>query len=82
VYAGIWVFNNIIRPLRLAAAVAVTPYFDRMIESVQQKTNFSRPIAIALVVFLFNIVGTISLLIGGVTLASIAAGVPIFPGKA
>ena len=81
VYAGFYVFNNIVRPFRLGLSVAISQYFDNVISFVERKTNFSRSIAIALVVFLFNIVGTLSLMTIGISLASMASGVPIFPSK-
>jgi hypothetical protein len=81
VYAGFFVFNNVVRPLRLGLSVAISQYFDKVIAFVERKTKLSRSIAIALVVFLFNIVGTISLMAFGISLASTASGVPIFPPK-
>jgi hypothetical protein len=81
VYAGFFVFNNVVRPFRLGLSVAISRYFDEVIAFVERKTKFSRSIAIALVVFVFNIVGTISLMAIGISLASMASGVPIFPSK-
>jgi hypothetical protein len=81
VYAGFFVFNNVVRPFRLGLSVAISRYFDNVISFVERKTKFSRSIAIALVVFVFNIVGTISLMAIGISLASMASGVPIFPSK-
>jgi hypothetical protein len=81
VYAGFFVFNNVVRPLRLGLSVATSQYFDKVIAFVERKTKFSRSIAIALVVFAFNFVGTISLMAFGISLASMASGVPIFPSK-
>lgn len=81
VYAGFFVFNNVVRPFRLGLSVAISRYFDKVITFVERKTKFSRSIAIALVVFVFNIVGTISLMAVGISLASMASGVPIFPSK-
>jgi hypothetical protein len=81
VYAGFFVFNNVVRPLRLGLSVAISQYFDKVIAFVERKTKLSRSIAIALVVFLFNIVGTTLLMAFGISLASTASGVPIFPPK-
>ncbi len=78
VYAGFWVFNNIIRPLRFALAVAVSPYFDRFVSFIQEKTGLGRGWSIGLVVFLANVVGTLSLMCLGISGASILAGVPIW----
>jgi small basic protein len=82
VYAGFFVFNNVIRPLRLGLSIAISAYFDQVVAWVQRKTSFNKSVSIALVVFLFNIVGTISLMCFGITMASLASGVPIFPPKA
>lgn len=78
VYAGFYVFNNIIRPLRLALSAYVAVYFDRIIAFIQKKTKCSQRAAIFLVVFFANIVGTTSLMCLGIFLASAATGVPIF----
>ncbi|KAL7480935.1 hypothetical protein ACHAW6_006607 [Cyclotella cf. meneghiniana] len=81
VYAGFYVFNNIIRPLRFGASVVVSKYFDNFVEFLQRKTNLSRKWSIAVVVFLANVLGTFTAMGLGISLASAAAGVPIFPPK-
>eukprot|EP00588_Corethron_pennatum_P015829 CAMPEP_0194279560 /NCGR_PEP_ID=MMETSP0169-20130528/13998_1 /TAXON_ID=218684 /ORGANISM="Corethron pennatum, Strain L29A3" /LENGTH=253 /DNA_ID=CAMNT_0039024001 /DNA_START=51 /DNA_END=812 /DNA_ORIENTATION=+ len=81
IYAGFYVFNNIIRPLRFGASVAVAAYFDEVVRSVQEKFRVRKGVAIFLTVFLFNVVGTCALMAAGIFLASTAAGVPIFPPK-
>ncbi len=78
VYAGFYVFNNIIRPIRIGMSVGVAKYFDAAISMVQRKISVSKPVAIGIVVFLANIVGTCSFMALGITLASMASGVPIF----
>ena len=75
------VFNNFIRPMRLALSVAVTPYFDKAVDAVQRKTKVNKKVAIGIVVFLANICGTTSLMSLGVYIASLLAGVSIFPSK-
>lgn len=75
-------FNNIIRPLRLGLSIAISQYFDDVVAFVQQKTKFNKGVSIALVVFLLNVIGTIGLMFVGISLASLASGVPVFPGKA
>lgn len=82
IYAGFYVFNNIIRPLRFAFSVSVSMYFDRIIAYIQEKFGVGRGVAIGLTVFLANVVGTCSLLAFLVSVASAASGVPIFPPKA
>lgn len=82
VYAGFYVFNNIIRPLRFGASVVVAKYFDNFVGFIQNKTKLSRKWSIAVVVFLANVLGTFAAMGLGVSIASTAAGVPIFPPKA
>lgn len=81
IYSAFFVFNNLVRPFRFAASVAVAPSFERLIQSVQQKLNVSRGIAIGLCVFVVNIVGTLSLMTLGIAIASTLAGVPAIPLK-
>ena len=82
VYAGFYVFNNFIRPMRLAASVAVSPYFEKVVNTIQRKTKLSRGLSIGIVVFLANVCGTTSLMSLGIYIASLAAGIPVFPPKA
>ena len=81
VYAGFYVFNNIVRPIRLAISIGVTPYFDKAVATIQRKTGFNKTLSIGIVVFLANICGTTSLMAFSVWIASLAAGVPIFVPK-
>ena len=81
VYAGFYVFNNIVRPIRLAISIGVTPYFDKAVATIQRKTGFNKTLSIGIVVFLANICGTTSLMAFSVWIASLAAGVPIFIPK-
>ena len=81
VYAGFYVFNNFIRPMRLAASVGVSPYFEKAVEAIQKKTKLNKSVSIGIVVFLANVCGTTSLMSLGIYVASLAAGVPIFPPK-
>jgi len=82
VYAGFYVFNNIVRPVRFALSVSVSLYFDRVVTWIQNKFRVSKGVAVGLTIFLANVVGTISLMCLGISLAATAAGVPIFPPKA
>jgi len=81
VYAGFYVFNNIIRPIRIGISVGVAKYFDLAITTVQNRLKVPKPAAIGIVVFLANIVGTCSLMASGILLASTLTGVPVFPPK-
>lgn len=78
VYAGFYVFNNIVRPIRLGMSVGVSIYFERIINAIQERLGVKKGVAIFITVFLANVVGTISLMSLGIWLASVAAGVPIF----
>jgi hypothetical protein len=60
-------------------SVAISPYFERAITSIQTKTNLSRPLSITLVVFLANVCGTLLFMSLGILLASFASGIPVFP---
>eukprot|EP00563_Minutocellus_polymorphus_P012683 CAMPEP_0181073400 /NCGR_PEP_ID=MMETSP1070-20121207/29059_1 /TAXON_ID=265543 /ORGANISM="Minutocellus polymorphus, Strain NH13" /LENGTH=269 /DNA_ID=CAMNT_0023154469 /DNA_START=92 /DNA_END=901 /DNA_ORIENTATION=- len=82
VYAGFYIFNNVVRPIRLAVSVGVTPYFDRAVAAVQRKTKLNKSASIGVVVFLANFCGTLTAMSLGILMASIAAGVPVFPPKA
>jgi hypothetical protein len=81
VYAGFYVFNNIVRPIRLAISIGVTPYFEKAVATIQRKTGFNKTLSIGIVVFLANICGTTSLMAFSVWIASLAAGVPVFVPK-
>jgi len=81
VYAGFYVFNNIIRPARLTLSVVVSKYFDSAVLTIQNKFNCKKSVAIAVLVVLANIVGTCSFMALGISLASAASGVPIFVPK-
>lgn len=75
-------FNNIVRPIRFTASVVVAKYFDNFVQWIQNKTKLSKKWAMATVVFLANVCGTFAAMGLGVSIASTAAGVPIFPPKA
>ena len=79
VYAGFYVFNNIVRPIRLTVSVGVSQYFDTAVKKIQEKTKLSRGLSIGLVVFLANVCGTFGGMALGISIASALSGVPIFP---
>ena len=76
-YSAFYVINNFLRPFRVAIAVSVSPFFEKLIKSFQTKLGLGRKAAIALVVFLFNIVGTTSAMFLGVSAATLISGIPI-----
>lgn len=77
VYSACIALNNVLRPLVFAASVAVSPYFEMLISSVQRRTKLSRAWSVGLCIFLVNVVGTVGFMAGGVMVASTLAGVPI-----
>lgn len=81
VYAGFYVFNNIVRPVRFALSVSVSMYFDRVVQGIQDKFKVKKGVAVGLTVFLANVVGTIALMCLGISIASAAAGVPVWATK-
>eukprot|EP00587_Corethron_hystrix_P007946 CAMPEP_0113314864 /NCGR_PEP_ID=MMETSP0010_2-20120614/10752_1 /TAXON_ID=216773 ORGANISM="Corethron hystrix, Strain 308" /NCGR_SAMPLE_ID=MMETSP0010_2 /ASSEMBLY_ACC=CAM_ASM_000155 /LENGTH=322 /DNA_ID=CAMNT_0000171231 /DNA_START=156 /DNA_END=1127 /DNA_ORIENTATION=- /assembly_acc=CAM_ASM_000155 len=81
VYAGFFALNNVIRPLRFAISVGVSKYFDTAIIKIQEKTKWSKPVAIGLLVFLVNVCGTFAAMFTGIFLASVFSGVPIWLPK-
>lgn len=62
--------------------MAVSPKFDQIVVDIQERFNVSKGVAIAIVVTMANLVGTTVLMASGICLASLAAGVPLFPPKA
>jgi hypothetical protein len=81
VYAGFWVFNNIVRPIRVAMAVGISPQFDKFVKGIKERLNCSQGMAVFVTVMLANLVGTLAAMSLGIFLASMAAGVPVFPPK-
>ena len=81
VYSGFWVFNNVIRPLRATAAVAVSPLLERWVRAVQHRLRVKQSVAVLITVLMLNVVGTITLMCAGIACAAVLAGVPVFPLK-
>lgn len=81
VYFGFFVFNNIVRPVRVAVSIGVSPLFDKIIVMIQEKFRVNKAAAVGITVFFANIVCTISFMSTGIIIASILAGVPVFPMK-
>mmetsp|Transcript_19866 Transcript_19866/g.25587 ORF Transcript_19866/g.25587 Transcript_19866/m.25587 type:complete len:291 (-) Transcript_19866:284-1156(-) len=82
VYSGFYIFNNIIRPVRLAASVAVSPYFEKLVLKVQEKLRLKKKAtAVTLTVLIVNLIGTTGLMFGLVSVAASLSGVPVFVPK-
>ena len=74
-------FNNLIRPLRVGLSIAISPSLDKLVLFFQNRLKVSKPLAITVTVVCVNVIGTTLLMVGGVVLASLLAGVPIFLPK-
>ncbi|KAL7568401.1 hypothetical protein ACA910_012120 [Epithemia clementina (nom. ined.)] len=81
VYAGFYVFQNVIRPFRLAASVAVAPQFEKLVLWVQNRLRVKRGIAITITVLMVNLFGTSIICAGMISLAAGLAGVPVLPAN-
>jgi hypothetical protein len=81
VYSGFFIFNNAVRPIRFGLSVAVSRYFDNFVNYIQRKTKVRKSVAIGIVVFLANICGTFGAMALGISVASAASGVAIFPSR-
>jgi hypothetical protein len=80
-YAGFYIMLNIIRPARFALSIAISPFWERTIQQLQDRFNVSKPVAFGLVVFVLNFCGSIAMMAGGVLAASVLSGVPIWSGR-
>lgn len=78
IYSGFFVFLNVVRPLRFALALTISPQFDRIIRALQRRFRASRPVAIAWTVALLNVCGSFAVLFAGLAVASLLSGVPIW----
>mmetsp|Transcript_89432 Transcript_89432/g.158737 ORF Transcript_89432/g.158737 Transcript_89432/m.158737 type:complete len:261 (-) Transcript_89432:66-848(-) len=76
-WAGLYVISNLIRPLRISVALAISRYIDKFVNRIQDAFGCKRWMAITLAVLLLNVVGTIGLLYGGMILVSTVTGVPV-----
>lgn len=81
VYAGFWMFNNIVRPMRVGVAVAISPQFEKIVENIRNRFQVSKTVAVTMTVLLANLVGTTLFMSLGIALAALLAGVPVFPPK-
>ncbi|EKX54334.1 hypothetical protein GUITHDRAFT_63464 [Guillardia theta CCMP2712] len=81
VYAGFWLACNFLRPFRIALAVAVSPAFDKLIHFLESRLGISQQKATFLLIFLVNVVGTLTLLFGGLFVATRLTGTALLPTK-
>mmetsp|Transcript_71427 Transcript_71427/g.126174 ORF Transcript_71427/g.126174 Transcript_71427/m.126174 type:complete len:169 (+) Transcript_71427:3-509(+) len=76
-YATLYLFNNILRPVKLVALGFVTPKVDRCFGWTMKKFNIGKKRAIALVYILANLSVTVLMFLC-VAFASLLAGVPMW----
>ena len=60
------------------SGVVGSPSFDRLIDKVMDRFKMGKAKAMAVVVFSVNVVGTFALMFGGIALASLLSGVPVW----
>ena len=80
-YAAFFAMLNVIRPARFALSVAISPYFERIRQTIQRKFGVSAKASTVLVVIFVNLIGTTSLMALGVGMASLLSGVPVWAGR-
>ena len=66
-------------PARLAAAAAISPLFDKLLAFFQGLFNIDKPRAVLMTLVLVNIVGTLTLVFGGLFVATTVTGTPLLP---
>ena len=67
-YAGFWMAQNFVRPLRLSAALAMAPLFDKFITTVEKRAGMSRGAAFGVYIALLGLT-TCTLVFGSIFLA-------------
>merc|ERR1712070_307934 len=81
IYGALWAGMNFLRPLRIWLSMFVTPFFDRVTDTIQDKTGLNKRISFLLTVFFLNICGTLTFVSSGLVVATRIANVPLFPPK-
>ena len=76
---GTWLACNFLRPARLAAAAAISPFFDKLLAFFQGLFNIDKPRAVLMTLFLVNIVGNLILVFVGLFVATTVTGTPLLP---
>ena len=70
--------GSLLRPARVALAISVTPFFDRIVDFFRGRFNVSKPVAFGMTVFCVNVCGSCSYLALGLLLATTVTGTPLF----
>ena len=66
------------RPIRNEMASAVGKYWEKMVNTMIQRVNVDRAVAVGIVALAINLVGCCALLSIGVLSASLLSGVPLW----
>eukprot|EP00746_Dinoflagellata_sp_MGD_P152826 gnl/MRDRNA2_/MRDRNA2_83911_c0_seq1.p1 gnl/MRDRNA2_/MRDRNA2_83911_c0~~gnl/MRDRNA2_/MRDRNA2_83911_c0_seq1.p1 ORF type:complete len:140 (+),score=14.61 gnl/MRDRNA2_/MRDRNA2_83911_c0_seq1:191-610(+) len=75
VYGGYWMIGNFLRPFRIAAAMAIAPFFRSFIAFFRERLKVPNPVAFGVTFFFVNVVMPCSLLALGVCGVSAITGV-------
>jgi len=86
-YTAIYLsLGTILRPVRMALAVSLTPLYGRGVAALRASLPFretrpklNRTIALVLISLVFNTMGTCAVIALGAWLAGLVTGVPAFP---
>jgi hypothetical protein len=86
-YAGLYVsLGSILRPVRFAIAVSMTPAYQRFVGRFrgvlpfrESRPKLNRTLAIIVVSLILNVVGTFGLIFLGISFAGLVTGVQPFP---
>jgi hypothetical protein len=79
IYSGFFAANNVLRPLRFSISLALSPVFNAKIQFLHERLHLRKATATALLVFLVNVVGTVSYLVLGLIVATRWMKVPLLP---
>jgi ABC-type sulfate transport system permease subunit len=80
IYAAFFAFLNLIRPARFALTLALSKYFDRALNSIQNRFHCNKASAVGLLLSI-QICFSCAYMVFGVALASMLSGVPIWAGR-
>ena len=76
--AVFFTINHFLRPARLALGIYLAPKMLKVLEGVEGKLGVNRGVSTGIVILLFNIILTLGVMGGGVMLAGVVSGVPVF----
>lgn len=76
-WAGLYVISNIVRPVRISIALAISKPIDSLVKWFEEKLTCKRWMAIGTVMLFLNVFLTIGMLWGGMMLVSTLTGVQV-----